>query len=141
IAGFLKIFVPLAAGSVAALAVGMGVGMAFGMEAHHTLYYVVIPVLAGGVGEGAIPLSVGYGQILHLPSGPLLAEILPAVMFGSLTAIVLAGLLNMLGKRMPQLTGEGRLTPGEHDFPLAGEEAQRAKSTTQTVAAAAITAV
>ena len=58
-----------------------GIGMPiFGMEWHHTLYYVVIPVLAGGVGEGAIPLSIGYGQILHLPSGPLLATILPAAM-------------------------------------------------------------
>jgi malate:Na+ symporter len=141
ITGFLKIFVPLGLGSIAALVVGMGVGMAFGLEPHHTLYYVVLPVLAGGVGEGAIPLSVGYGQILHQPSGPLLATILPAVMFGSLTAIVLAGLLNMWGKRTPGLTGEGRLTIGEDDYPLADDGADRPRPTTQTVAAAAVTAV
>ncbi len=141
IAGFVKIFVPLAAGTAAALAVGMGVGLAFGMTAHHTLFYVVIPVLAGGVGEGAIPLSIGYGQILHQPSGPLLAEILPAVMFGSLTAIVLAGLLNLLGKRVPKLTGEGRLSVGEQDFPLVEEATARVRPTTEVVAAAAVTAV
>lgn len=141
IAGFLKIFVPLAAGTVMALGVGTLVGMGFGMEPKHTLYYVIIPVLAGGVGEGAIPLSVGYGQILHQPSGPLLAQILPAVMFGSLTAILFSGFLNMLGKWSPGLTGEGRLTPGEHDYPLGEGEGGRARSTTAAVAGAAVAAV
>jgi malate:Na+ symporter len=141
IAGFLKIFVPLAFGTAAALAVGLGVGAAFGMEFKHTLFYVVIPVLAGGVGEGAIPLSIGYGQILHQPSGPLLAQILPAVMFGSLTAIVFAGLLNLLGKVKPEWTGEGRLTPGEHDFPLGDSEGKQGGAGLPSVAAAVVTAV
>lgn len=141
IAGFLKIFVPLAAGTVIAIGVGLGVGTIFGMPVQHTLYYVIIPVLAGGVGEGAIPLSVGYGQILHQPSGPLLAQILPSVMFGSLTAIVFSGLLNMLGKRKPEWTGEGRLTPGEHDFPLGEGEGAKAVVPVAAVAAAAVAAV
>jgi malate:Na+ symporter len=140
ISGFLKIFVPMAVGTLAALLVGMGVGMAFGMELHHTLFYVVLPVLAGGVGEGAIPLSVGYGQILHQDSGPLLATILPAVMFGSLTAIVFSGLLNLLGKRRPELTGEGRLMIGEHDVALSGDTAE-VQSPIPTVAGAAVLAV
>jgi malate:Na+ symporter len=37
------------------------------------------------------------------------------VMLGSLTAILLAGTLNYVGKQYPNLTGEGRLQPGEHD--------------------------
>ena len=62
---------------------------------------IVIPVMAGGVGEGAIPLSVGYAQIWHQPQGELFAQVLPPVMFGSLTAILLAGVLNFLGRRWP----------------------------------------
>jgi len=111
--GFLKLFVPMAAGSVAALAVGTAVGAALGLGVRHTLLMVVIPVMAGGVGEGAIPLSVGYGLILHQPQGQLFAQVLPPVMFGSLTAIVIAGVLNYVGRRYPKLTGEGRLQPGE----------------------------
>lgn len=141
IAGFLKIFVPLACGTVVALLVGLGVGAAFGLEFKHTLFYLIIPVLAGGVGEGAVPLSVGYGQILHQPSGPLLAEILPAVMFGSLTAIVFSGLLNLVGKLKPAWTGNGRLTPGEHDFPLGDEEAKQGPVGPQVAAAALVAAV
>jgi Na+/citrate or Na+/malate symporter len=36
-------------------------------------------------------------------------------MLGSLTAIILSGTLNFVGKRYPSLTGEGRLQPDEHD--------------------------
>ncbi|MBS0662735.1 MAG: 2-hydroxycarboxylate transporter family protein [Verrucomicrobia bacterium] len=115
IRGFLKIFIPLAAGSVAAALVGTGAGMLLGLGAKHTFFYIVVPIMGGGVGEGAIPLSVGYSEILHLRQGDEFARVLPPVMFGSLTAILLSGTLNFLGKRFPHLTGEGRLQPGEQD--------------------------
>ena len=111
ISGFMRIFVPLAAGSVAAAIVGTAVGTLLGLGARHSLFFLVVPIMAGGVGEGAIPLSVGYAQILHQPQGELFAEVLPVVMLGSLTAILLSGGLNMLGKRYRHLTGEGRLQP------------------------------
>jgi malate:Na+ symporter len=113
--GFLKIFVPLAVGSIAAGIVGTFVGTLLGMGASHTFFFVVIPIMAGGVGEGAIPLSVGYSEILGQPQGDMFAQVLPPVMLGSLTAILLAGTLNYVGKQYPNLTGEGRLQPGEHD--------------------------
>ena len=115
IKGFLKIFVPLAAGSVVGGTVGTLVGVLLGLGAYHTFFFVVVPIMAGGVGEGAIPLSIGYAQILHQPQGDLFAQVLPPVMLGSLTAILLAGTLNYVGKKYPHLTGEGRLQPGEHD--------------------------
>jgi len=111
IRGFVKIFVPLASGSVIAGLVGTAVGTLLGLGARHTLFFLVVPIMAGGVGEGAIPLSVGYSEILHQNQGELFAEVLPVVMLGSLTAILLAGALNMLGKKYPHLTGEGRLQP------------------------------
>ena len=113
--GFLKIFVPLAVGSIAAAIVGTLVGTLLGMGASHTFFFVVIPIMAGGVGEGAIPLSVGYSEILGQPQGDMFAQVLPPVMLGSLTAILLSGTLNYVGKQYPNLTGEGRLQPGEHD--------------------------
>jgi malate:Na+ symporter len=113
IQGFLKIFIPLACGTVLAMLVGTLVGTALGLGARHTFLYLVVPIMAGGVGEGAIPLSVGYAQILHLPQGDMFAQVLPSVMLGSLTAIILSGVLDMLGKRKPHLTGNGRLQDGE----------------------------
>jgi Na+/citrate or Na+/malate symporter len=113
--GFIRLFVPMLAGSVAGLLVGTAVGTALGLGARHTLLMIVIPVMAGGVGEGAIPLSVGYGQLWQQPQGELFAQVLPPVMFGSLTAILLAGTLNFLGRRYPALSGEGRLQPEESE--------------------------
>ena len=113
--GFVMIFVPLAVGSLAAAAVGTAVGTLLGLGAYHSFFFVVVPIMAGGVGEGAIPLSVGYSEILNQPQGDVFAQVLPPVMLGSLTAILLSGTLNFVGKRYPHLTGEGRLQPGEHD--------------------------
>ena len=141
IGGFVKILAPILAGSIAAAVVGCLVGTALGMGFKHTAFMVVVPVMAGGVGEGAIPLSIGYGALSGQPQGDLLAEILPAVMFGSLAAILLAGGLNLLGKRRPALTGEGQLQPGEHDVPLTGDEAPRFMPDLQTVGAAVVLAM
>lgn len=141
LAGFLKIFAPLALGSAAALVVGCAVGTAMGLELKHTLFKIVVPIMAGGVGEGAIPLSVGYAQVTGLPQGDYFAEVLPSVMLGSLTAIVFSSLLNFAGRRWPALTGEGQLQVGEHDVVLTGEAAGRPAVSPQTVGAAVVTVV
>src|SRR5471030_1858571 len=141
IKGFIKIFIPLAAGSVAGGVVGTLVGVLLGLGAYHTFFFVVVQIMAGGVGEGAIPLSIGYAQILHQPQGDLFAQVLPPVMLGSLTAILLSGTLNFVGKRYPHLTGEGRLQPGEHDELEFEEEAADDHVDVGTVAAAVVTAV
>jgi malate:Na+ symporter len=115
IRSFIKIFAPIAIGTVLATVVGVGVGTMLGLGARHTLFYLVVPVMAGGVGEGAIPLSTGYAEILHSRQGDEFAQVLPAVMFGSFTAILLSGALNFIGRRVPRLTGFGRLQAGEVD--------------------------
>src|SRR5450432_677718 len=141
IKGFLKIFIPLAAGSVAGGIVGTLVGVMLGLGAHHTFFFVVVPIMAGGVGEGAIPLSIGYSQILGLPQGDLFAQVLPPVMLGSLTAILLSGTLNYVGKKYPHLTGEGRLQPGEHEELEFEEEAADDHVDVSDIAAAGVTAI
>jgi Na+/citrate or Na+/malate symporter len=114
ITGFIKIFVPLALGSIVACLVGLGVGALVGLDVKHTFFFIVVPIMAGGVGEGALPLAAGYEHFRPGVGGGL-AEILPAVMLGSLSAIVFSGILNRLGKAFPSLTGEGKLSIGEKD--------------------------
>jgi Na+/citrate or Na+/malate symporter len=45
----------------------------------------------------------------------VLAQLLPLAFFGNLTAILISGVLNHLGKRHPHLTGNGRLQPSVGD--------------------------
>ena len=70
-----------------------------------------------------------------------LGRILPIVMLGSLTAIVIAGLLNQLGKRYPHLTGEGSLMPskqGDSDMNAVEKSAARWTSAPSPAALLAI---
>lgn len=113
IRGFIRIFFPMLCGEIVGMLVGVGVGVALGLDPFQVFFFLVLPIMAGGVGEGAIPLSIGYATLLHMDQGVALGRILPIVMLGGLTAILLAGMLNQLGKRYPHLTGEGELLPGK----------------------------
>jgi len=63
------------------------------------------------------------------------------VMLGSLTAILLAGTLNYVGKKYPQLTGNGRLQPDEDDEMDPHQEEITGHMDVTHIAAAGITAV
>jgi malate:Na+ symporter len=141
ISGLLKIFVPLVTGSVVAAVAGTLVGTALGLGAYHTFFFIVIPIMAGGVGEGAIPLSIGYGVLLHEEHSALIATILPPAMFGSLCAVVLSGLLNFAGKRWPHLTGQGRLQPDDAPGEALEEGSAPVAAGISDIAAAALTAM
>ncbi|WP_447873506.1 2-hydroxycarboxylate transporter family protein [Serratia fonticola] len=138
IQGFLRIFVPMLCGEV----VGMAVGMALGLDPFQIFFFLILPIMAGGVGEGAIPLSMGYAAILHMEQGLALGRILPIVMLGSLTAIVIAGLLNQVGKRYPHLTGEGSLMPSKQgDSEVAATEKLSGNVDVATIACGALLAI
>ena len=123
--GFAKIFLPLVVGSVLALAAGAAVGVACGIPLRQVLFFVIIPVMGGGLGEGAIPLSVGYGEVMGVDSGQILAQLLPVILLGNLCAIMMCGALDMIGKRYPHLTGNGRLQMSEkaaEDLPATAQQ-------------------
>jgi CCS family citrate carrier protein len=111
IQGFLRIFAPMLCGEIVGMLVGVGVGMLLGLSPFHTFFFLVLPIMAGGVGEGAIPLSIGYAAILGMDQGDALGRVLPIVMLGGLTGIICGGTLNRIGKKYPHLTGNGKLMP------------------------------
>ena len=115
IRGFFRIVFPMVCGEFVGMIVGIFVGTLLGMTPFHTFFFLVLPIMAGGVGEGAIPLSIGYATIMHMDQGVALGKVLPIVMLGGLCAVVMAGCLNQLGKRFPHLTGNGELMPDKHD--------------------------
>ncbi|MDP4002110.1 2-hydroxycarboxylate transporter family protein [Methylobacterium sp. NEAU K] len=145
IKGFFKIFAPLGIGSAVAAFVGTLVGTALGLGPYKAFFFIVVPIMAGGVGEGAIPLSIGYAATLGQQWGDVFAQVLPPVMLGSLTAIIFAGTLNAVGKRYPRLTGEGRLQPGAEgqasSDAQARSEAARGQIDAATIGAAGLTAI
>ncbi|KAA8726333.1 2-hydroxycarboxylate transporter family protein [Ewingella americana] len=141
IQGFLRIFIPMLCGEIVGMVAGLAMGMALGLPPFQTFFFLILPIMAGGVGEGAIPLSMGYATILHMEQGVALGRILPIVMLGGLTAIVLAGVLNQIGKRYPHLTGEGQLMPAKNGLIGHGLEEFKGKPDVNALACGALLAV
>ena len=142
IQGFLRIFFPMLCGEIVGMIVGMGVGLALGLEPFQIFFFIILPIMAGGVGEGAIPLSIGYATLLHMDQGVALGRVLPMVMLGGLTAIIISGCLNQLGKRYPHLTGEGQLMPNRANADATvSQPAFSGKADVTTIASGALLAV
>ncbi|UUM20907.1 2-hydroxycarboxylate transporter family protein [Mycoavidus sp. SF9855] len=139
ITGIVKIFIPLGVGSVIAAIVGTLTGMAFGLSAHYTFFYIVIPIMAGGIGEGAIPLTLAYGEILNIPQEQIFAQVVPAIVLGNLVAIICASLLNQLGKRYARYNGQGRLYDAEDSMPA--EPINTSSAKVENIAAAGMAAI
>lgn len=107
--GFLRMFVPLVVGTVVASILGCIAGMLCGEDLYHTFFFIVIPILSGGVGEGILPLAAAYSEILNQSADQFLVHFVPAAMLGNLFAIMSAGYLKKMGERFPKLSGNGTL--------------------------------
>jgi malate:Na+ symporter len=122
IQGFLRMFVPLAVGTVAAICAGLLAGVLFGYELKHTFFYIIVPIMGGGIGEGVLPTSIAYAEILGKSQGEMIALLIPAALVGNVVAIVCAGLLKRIGEKYPQYNGNGLLVRGGNDAELLKEQ-------------------
>ncbi|HCM89112.1 MULTISPECIES: 2-hydroxycarboxylate transporter family protein [Vagococcus] len=107
--GLMKMIIPMSIGMILAMGVGTLVGVALGMEWKHVLFFIVTPVLAGGIGEGILPLSLGYSQITGMGSEQLVGQLIPATIIGNFFAIGCSAFISRLGEKKPHLSGKGQL--------------------------------
>ncbi len=96
-------------GLLVSFALVMGVGALIGYGSNESLAFIAIPIMGGGMGAGAVPLSEIFSSKLGVDTASILSRMVPAVAMANAMAIGLGGLLNRLGKRYPALTGEGQL--------------------------------
>ena len=113
----IRYFPTIVGGVAVALAfVALG-GLAFGMSPSETIAYIGIPIMGGGMGAGAVPIAEVFATGLGVPAEQVLSKLVPAVALGNAIAIVFGGLLDRLGKKFPNLTGNGKLMEiGEDDL-------------------------
>ncbi|AGK52357.1 sodium:citrate symporter [Bacillus sp. 1NLA3E] len=109
IQGFTRMFIPLIFGTIASVLAGTLVGLLFGYEMKHTFFYIIVPIIGGGIGEGILPLSIAYSQILGTSAETFVSQMIPAAVIGNIIAIICGGLLKRLGEKRPGLTGNGVL--------------------------------
>lgn len=115
IKGFTRMFVPLVVGTISAISAGILVGLLFGYTPYRTFFFIVMPIISGGIGEGILPLSMSYAEILKQGQQVFVAQMIPAALLGNVLAIISAGLLKRLGEKNPELTGNGILVKSGND--------------------------
>ncbi|WP_413733566.1 2-hydroxycarboxylate transporter family protein [Sodalis sp. RH21] len=107
--GMIRMFIPLLAGTATAAISGLVVGKLFGYSFYHTFFFIIVPILGGGIGEGILPLSLAYSAILGATPDVYVAQLAPAAVVGNIFAIVCAGVLARLGTRRANWNGDGTL--------------------------------
>jgi CCS family citrate carrier protein len=92
-------------GLLAAIGLTALVGAVSGYGAKQAILYICIPIMGGGMGAGAVPLSKIFGESLGRDPAEVINIMIPAVALGNALAIVSGGLLNRIGKLKTSLTG------------------------------------
>lgn len=124
-AGVRYIF-PLVGGVLCAMCATSLLGLLLLYGWKETLMFVCFPIIGGGMGAGAVPMSEIVSSIhVEMDAGTALSRFVPALALGNVFAIVTAGFLDKLGQRFPKLTGNGVLMQGfeieekpSHTYPI-----------------------
>ena len=96
-------------GVVCALGLVYLVGTLIGYGGQQAMFFIAIPIMGGGMGAGAVPLSQIFASQTGASAESLLSMMVPAVALGNALSIVMGGLLNILGKKVKGISGEGQL--------------------------------
>lgn len=120
--GFIRMVVPMMTGFILALIIPSTIGWALGLGFMDTLFYIVTPVMAGGIGGGILPLGIGYSAITGINYGDLIAVLAPATIIANIFAIVGAAIFNQIGKKKPELSGNGTLIKSGNKIELNEDE-------------------
>ncbi|MCT4508129.1 MAG: 2-hydroxycarboxylate transporter family protein [Tepidibacter sp.] len=96
-------------GVVVSLGLTGFVGMIMGYGAKEAILYIAIPIMGGGMGAGAVPLAEMFGQVLEVDPASMMSKMVPALALGNAMAIAVAGLLDKIGDKRRNLTGNGKL--------------------------------
>lgn len=96
-------------GVIVSLGLVGAVGGLMGYGAKKAILYIGVPIMGGGMGAGAVPLSKIFGEALAVDPKEMLSVMIPALALGNAISIVAAGLLDKIGKVRTNLTGNGVL--------------------------------
>jgi len=103
---------PLVCAVLFAALFAVAVGWVMGFSPQDAVVVIALPIMGGGMGAGAVPMSQIYEQLLGQPASYYISILVPALALGNVFAIIIAGLLNGLANRVPSLTGNGQMMPG-----------------------------
>lgn len=96
-------------GIIGAAIFGIAIGLCFGIPVDRILMLYVLPIMGGGNGAGAVPLSEIYHSVTGRPREEYYSTAIAILTIANIFAIIFAAVLDVIGKKYPALTGDGEL--------------------------------
>lgn len=96
-------------GILGASVFGILIGLCFGIPVDRIMMLYVLPIMGGGNGAGAVPLSEIYHSITGRSREEYYSTAIAILTIANIFAIVMAAVLDIVGKKYPVLSGEGEL--------------------------------
>lgn len=122
-------------GVVTAGIFGVVVGTLLGYSISDLLVMYVLPIMGGGNGAGAIPMSQIYAQVTGGDKDSYYSVALAILTLANVLCIIVAALLSGIGNKFTSLTGDGKtLMRNEGKEKVTDKEAALPKPTMQDVA-------
>ncbi|MDG2090715.1 MAG: 2-hydroxycarboxylate transporter family protein [Gammaproteobacteria bacterium] len=99
-------------GLLVSVSSGIGVGFLVGIPMDEVVTRYFLPIMGGGAGAGALPMSEVYADVTGGNASEYFNHAIGVLTLGNLTAILIASLLVQLEKKIPVISGKGKLVKG-----------------------------
>ena len=120
-------------GVIGAALLSAALGIVMYGSVQKTLLYITLPIMGGGTSAGAVPMSQMFAEVLKEDPGKMLAVMTPAVALGNACAIIMAGILDRVGKVKPTWTGNGKIMDIDEAHEIKEETKEKAPVTNISV--------
>ena len=105
-----SLFIPaILASIVGAGLLGVIAGLLIGKSPIEMVTAYVLPIMGGGAGAGAIPMAQVYSDVTGQDSASYLSFALAILALGNIVSILMAVVLDLVGKKFPKLAGGDKL--------------------------------
>lgn len=101
-------------GLIGAAVLGILGGLVFSVSPSITILKYVLPIMGGGNGGGAVPLSQIYEQVTGQPKAEYYAFAISVLTIANIFAILTAAVLNKIGDKKTAWTGDGTVLMRKH---------------------------
>lgn len=107
-------FIPLVlVGTAVAFIMAIVGGLIVGVNYKDVIMNYALPIMGGGNGAGAIPMSQIWGQVTGKDPKIWYSSAITILTIANIFAIMVGALLNGIGKKVPKWTGNGELIKGQ----------------------------
>ncbi|MCA1059579.1 2-hydroxycarboxylate transporter family protein [Rossellomorea aquimaris] len=108
----LRYFLPIIGAVAGAVIIAGAFGSFVGFTLKEAILVITMPIMGGGMGAGAVPMSQIYSEMMGNDPSYYISMLVPALALGNVFAIILASVLDIIGKKVPSLSGNGQLMKG-----------------------------